>query len=184
MTGDLKLHKGEWLKLLLTLKLAGITPSPRVKQSMRFSIDWSRRVFNKKFFTMSGSPFMRNARALGTKSRTKTCTYIHINTHMSPWRDGRSDRCIKRSIKSWCLSRSVRVLGLFNKNCQKMAMRAWKTDCLQGDKRKRKKVLLPLFLEAGLQRSSFLEQSMILRYATEMHKTTIFTTNPLKLTWL
>ncbi len=56
-----------------TLKLAGITPSPSVKQSIRFSIAWSRKVLSKKFFTMSGSPFIRKASALGTKSLTKTC---------------------------------------------------------------------------------------------------------------
>jgi hypothetical protein len=55
-----------------TLKLAGITPSPRVKQSIRFSMDWSLKVFSRKFFTISGSPFMRKAKALGTKSLTKT----------------------------------------------------------------------------------------------------------------
>ena len=57
---------------LNTLKLAGITPSPILKQSIFFSHDCSRRVFKMKFLTISGSPFIKNANALGTKSLTNT----------------------------------------------------------------------------------------------------------------
>ena len=55
-----------------TLKLAGITPSPSWKRSTFFSQDWRRRVFTRKFLTISGSPFIRKANALGTKSLTNT----------------------------------------------------------------------------------------------------------------
>lgn len=55
-----------------TLKLAGIAPSPSLNLSILFSHPWSCRVFNRKFLTISGSPFIRKAKALGTKSRTKT----------------------------------------------------------------------------------------------------------------
>lgn len=62
------LRTGSWR----TLKLAGIAPSPSLNLSIRFSHPWSCRVFKRKFLTISGSPFIRKARALGTKSRTKT----------------------------------------------------------------------------------------------------------------
>lgn len=61
-----------------TLKLAGIAPSPSLNLSILFSQPWSWSVFNRKFFTISGSPFIRKASALGTKSRTKTCTFNTI----------------------------------------------------------------------------------------------------------
>lgn len=59
-----------------TLKLAGITPSPRVKLSILFSQPWRCRVFNRKFFTISGSggDFIKQAKPAGKKSLTKTCT--------------------------------------------------------------------------------------------------------------
>jgi hypothetical protein len=44
-----------------------------LKRSTIFSELCKRRVFKRKFFTISGSLFIRKANALGTKSRTKTC---------------------------------------------------------------------------------------------------------------
>lgn len=64
-----KFLTGSWR----TLKLAGMTPAPKVKLSTFFSHDWSRSVLRRKFLTISGSPFIKKARALGTKSRRKTC---------------------------------------------------------------------------------------------------------------
>jgi hypothetical protein len=54
------------------LKLAGIAPAPSLNRSTIFSELCKWRVFNRKFFTISGSLFIRKANALGTKSRTKT----------------------------------------------------------------------------------------------------------------
>lgn len=58
---------------LSTLKLAGMAPSPSLKRSIRFSHPCSSSVFSRKLRTISGSPFIRNANALGTKSLTNTC---------------------------------------------------------------------------------------------------------------
>jgi len=63
---------GSWY----TLKLAGITPSARWNLSIFFSHDWRRRVFRIKFLTMSGSPCIRKAKALGTKSLTNTYAQV------------------------------------------------------------------------------------------------------------
>jgi hypothetical protein len=66
-----------------TLKLAGMAPSPSLNRSTFFSQACSSKVFNRKFLTISGSPFIRNAIALGTKSLTNTCRHV-----MSPAQNG------------------------------------------------------------------------------------------------
>ncbi|BAS79161.1 Os02g0550650, partial [Oryza sativa Japonica Group] len=55
-----------------TLKLAGMAPSPSLNRSTFFSQPCSRSVLSRKCLTISGSPFIRNASALGTKSLTNT----------------------------------------------------------------------------------------------------------------
>jgi hypothetical protein len=45
-----------------------------LNRSILFSHPWRCSVFRRNCLTISGSPFIRKARALGTKSRTKTWT--------------------------------------------------------------------------------------------------------------
>ena len=66
-----------------TLKLAGIAPAPSLNWSTFLSELCRRRVLKRKFLTISGWSFIRNANALGTKSRTKTwhCNNKDKNQH-------------------------------------------------------------------------------------------------------
>ena len=79
------LRTGSWS----TLKLAGIAPSPSLNLSTLFSHPWSSRVFSRKFLTISASPLIRKARALGTKSRTKT--YMTDKSQTKLWIHANSD---------------------------------------------------------------------------------------------